>query len=144
LVGQRGVTIILATHNPEEAFAYCDRVAVLHHGIVAALGSARALVMRYGQERYRIWTPTAGHPCFEALVRGAYVTDVGRHTDVDGANVVECTIAGGDGEAAEVLRRLVEAKVSVSRFERVDFSLSSLIARIVENQEGSTRREHNA
>jgi ABC-type multidrug transport system ATPase subunit len=139
IVGQRGVTVILATHNPEEAFAYCDRVAVLHRGVVAALGSARALVMRFGQERYRIWTPTAEHPCFDALVRGGYVTDLVRQADVEGARLVECTIAGGDSEAADVLRRLVEARVSVSRFERVDFPLSSLIARIVETQDGSPR-----
>jgi ABC-type multidrug transport system ATPase subunit len=136
MVGQRGVTVILATHNPEEAFAYCDRVAVLHHGIVAALGSARALVMRFGQERYRIWTKSTEHPCFAALVRGGYITGVLRRADAEGASVVECTITGGDGEAAEVLRRLVEA-TAVSRFERVDFPLSSLIARIVETQERS-------
>lgn len=139
MVGQHGVTVILATHNPEEAFAYCDRVAVLYQGVVAAFGSARALVMRFGQERYRIWTSTAEHPCFGALVRGGYVTDVARHADVEGASVVECTITGGDAEAAEVLRQLVDASVSVSRFERAEFPLSSLIARIVETQEGSPR-----
>jgi len=145
LVTERGVTVILATHNPEEAFTYCDRVAVLHGGVVAALGSARALVMRFGQERYRIWTPNIEHPSFSALVRGGYVTDLVRTSDAEGASMLECTIAGGEAEAAEVLRRLVVANVTVSRFERAEFPLSSLIARIVETQKGSTRTViHNA
>jgi ABC-2 type transport system ATP-binding protein len=139
MVGQRGVTIVLATHNPEEAFNYCDRVAVLHRGTVAALGSARALAMRFGTERYRIWTPNVDHQCFGALQRAGFITDVGQQADIDGTTVVECTITGGDADAAEVLRRLIEAKVSVSRFERAEFPLSSLIARIVESQEGSQR-----
>ena len=145
MVSERGVTVILATHNPEEAFAYCDRVAVLHNGVVAALGSARALVMRFGQERYRIWTSNIEHLSFSALMRGGYVTDVVRKADAEGASVLECTIAGGEAEAAEVLRRLVMANVTVSRFERAEFPLSSLIARIVETQQGSARIGiHNA
>jgi ABC-2 type transport system ATP-binding protein len=139
MVSQRGVTVILATHNPEEAFAYCDRVAVLHSGVVAALGNARALVMRFGQERYRIWTSNIEHPSFAALVRGGYVTDLVRKADAEGATMLECTIAGSEAEAAEVLRRLVVANVTVSRFERAEFPLSSLIARIVETQQGSAR-----
>lgn len=146
LVRERGVTVILATHNPEEAFTYCDRVAVLHRGIVAALGSARILATRYGQERYRIWTATAEHLCFAALARAGQVTELTRLSDGDGAHVVECTIAGGETGAARVLRKLVEANLSVSRFERAEFPLSSLIARIVESHEGSAtmRRPDNA
>jgi ABC-2 type transport system ATP-binding protein len=147
LVCQRGVTVILATHNPEEAFAYCDRVAVLHHGIVSALGSARALATRFGQERYRIWTPTAEHPCFALLVRAGHLTDLVCRTDADGSQVVECTISGGETHAPKVLKKLVEANVTISRFERAEFPLSSLIARIVESQEASStpqRRSSNA
>lgn len=36
---QRGTTILITTHNMEEADQHCDRVAVMHHGAVAAVGS---------------------------------------------------------------------------------------------------------
>jgi ABC-type multidrug transport system, ATPase component len=141
LADERGATIILATHNPEEAFAYCDRVAVLHQGTIAALGRARDLAMRYGQERYRIWTPSMEHPCFSALSRRGLVTDLIRRDDGDAGSSFECTINGGEGQAARVLRRLVESHVAVTRFERVSLPLSALIARIVETRNGSGKQE---
>src|SRR4051812_6717615 len=41
IVDEGGATVLLATHNAEEAFTFCDRVAVIHHGRLAALGSGR-------------------------------------------------------------------------------------------------------
>lgn len=132
LIERRGVTVILATHNSEEAFAYCDRVAVLHHGTVAALGSARSLAARFGQERYRIWTSDNEHPCFHNLELRGLVTGLVREDDTEDGSNVECAITGGEAGAADVLRRLVEGGVSISRFERAPFPLPALIARIVE------------
>jgi ABC-2 type transport system ATP-binding protein len=137
LVERHGVTVILATHNPEEAFNYCDRVVVLHQGTIAALGSARALAMRFGQERYRIWSRNGEHSCFDALVLRGLVTELVRQDESQGTRVVECTIPGGEAKAAEVLRRLVEGNVTVTRFERAVLPLSALIARIVETHSGS-------
>ena len=134
LADQRGTTIVLATHNPEEAFSYCDRIAVLHQGTIAALGNARDLATRYGQERYRVWTPMPDHFCFSALSLRGLTTDLVRRDDGDGGSSVECTISGGDDRAADVLRRLVESHVPVTRFERVSLPLSALIARIVESR----------
>ena len=136
LADRRGATIILATHNPEEAFNYCDRVAVLHQGTIAALGNARDLATRYGRERYRIWTPTPEHFCFNVLALRGLTADLVRRDDADVGTSVECTINGGEAQAAEVLRRLVESNVAVTRFERVSLSLSALIARIVETRVG--------
>jgi ABC-2 type transport system ATP-binding protein len=137
LADRRGATIILATHNPEEAFAYCDRVAVLHQGTIAALGRARDLATRYGQERFRICTPSPEHFAFNALSLRGLIADLVRHEDVDTGSSVECTINGGDTQAAEVLQRLVESHVVVTRFERVSLPLSALIARIVESRAAS-------
>jgi ABC-2 type transport system ATP-binding protein len=145
LIGRQGVTVILATHNPEEAFNYCDRVGVLHQGAIAALGSARVLTTQFGQERYRIWTRNGDASCFGGLALRGLVTELVREVDREGTSVSECTIGGGDIKAAEVLRRLVEGNVTVTRFERVNLPLSTLIARIVEthnrSSEGTT---HNA
>jgi len=141
LADRSGVTIVLATHNPEEAFTYCDRVAVLHRGTIAALGRARELATRFGRERYRIWSNSREHACFNALVRRGLVQDLTPVDDADGGPVMECTITGGNAQAAEVLRRLVESHVGVNRFERVALSLSTLIARIVESHAAAPNKE---
>lgn len=135
IVDRGGATVILATHNSEEAFAYCDRVAVIHQGRVAALGSGGELAARFGRNRYRIGTPTSDHPAFDALVRRGLITALAPRTDTDDGHGVECVISGDDDDAAEVLRRLIDAHVRVSQFERAPLPLSSLIARIVATHE---------
>lgn len=130
IVDRGGTTVVLATHNSEEAFAYCDRVAIIHQGRVAALGSGRELAARFGQNRYRIGTSTPDHPAFDALVLRGLISALDR-TDADDASSVECVVTGDDDTAAEVLRRLIDAQVRVSRFECAPLPLSSLIARIV-------------
>lgn len=43
LIGRLGKTIVIATHNMEEATYLCDRVAVLHQGQVKACGTVAEL-----------------------------------------------------------------------------------------------------
>ena len=45
--GRRGLTVLLTTHAMDEAERLCDRVAVLDHGKVIALGSPRELIRRH-------------------------------------------------------------------------------------------------
>ena len=47
LAGERGRTVFLCTHNLVEAQRLCDRVAVLEHGKLAALGTPTDLAMQY-------------------------------------------------------------------------------------------------
>lgn len=135
IVDRGGATVVLATHNAEEAFSYCDRVAVIHHGRVAALGSGRELAARFAQNSYRIWTPAVDHPAFDALVRRGVLRGLVRRPGAVEGSCVECVIAGDDFIAAEALRFLVDARVWVSRFERVELPLSSLIERIAAESE---------
>ena len=46
----RGRTVLLTTHYMEEASRLCDRVAVVDHGKVIALGTPRALISSLGAE----------------------------------------------------------------------------------------------
>ena len=46
----RGRTVLLTTHYMEEAARLCDRVAVVDHGKVIALGSPRELIASLGAE----------------------------------------------------------------------------------------------
>ena len=45
-VRQRGATVIVTTHYMEEAEDHCDRLAIINHGRLLALGAPRELVNR--------------------------------------------------------------------------------------------------
>jgi ABC-2 type transport system ATP-binding protein len=47
---QRGGTVLLTTHYMEEAERLCDRVAVIDHGRIIALGSPRELIATLGAD----------------------------------------------------------------------------------------------
>ncbi|MDQ3555756.1 MAG: ABC transporter ATP-binding protein [Gemmatimonadota bacterium] len=133
IAGRQGCTVLLATHNTEEALELCDRVGVLDHGELLAVGTAEQLAAEIGEERYRVWTRSPGHPAFgmaeiRRLCRGLAVR--GRET-ADGWTAVDMDIPGGPQRAAEVLAFLVGDGVPVSTFERMRLSLADLIERIV-------------
>jgi len=48
---RRGRTVVLTTHYMEEAERLCDRVAIVDHGKVIALGTPAALIGRLGGEQ---------------------------------------------------------------------------------------------
>lgn len=140
VIGGYGATVLMATHNTEEAFAYCDRVAVLHRGAIAALGSAAAIAGGFVRDRYVVRTGAADDSVFPTLQRTSGVAQVERLHGEAGA--FSCEITGGDDGAARVLRTLVEAGVAVSRFERMPVALSDLIEGIAAAHDaGAARRE---
>jgi ABC-2 type transport system ATP-binding protein len=47
-INDEGTTILLTTHYLEEAEQLCDHIAFIHHGEIAAQGSAQELAARYG------------------------------------------------------------------------------------------------
>jgi ABC-2 type transport system ATP-binding protein len=130
--GQR-CTILLATHNTDEALGFCDRIAVLNRGRVLATGTALELSERFGEERCRIFTTEPQHRCLAALERGGVIRRLNSELRVpaDGWHVVECAFAGGSATSASVLRELLDSGVPVARLERVEPSLADLIGRII-------------
>src|SRR5437867_1578041 len=57
---ERGRTVLLTTHYMEEAARLCDRVAILDHGKVIALGTPRELVASLGAEHVVEFTVDEG------------------------------------------------------------------------------------
>jgi ABC-2 type transport system ATP-binding protein len=57
----RGRTVLFSTHDPVEAEEAPDRVAILHRGVLAALGRPQELIERHAPGlRVRVWAPR--HP----------------------------------------------------------------------------------
>ena len=128
---KQGCTIVLATHNAEEAFDLCDRVAILAEGKVLTTGPARRLADEFADERYRVWTRTFDLAAFERLANLGLVLDINpRGQDADGWATLEVQVPGGHGGAARVLEALVADRVEIARFERVQPSLAELLERV--------------
>jgi len=139
---QQGCTVLLATHNAEEAFHLCDRVGILHKGRVLRTGPAERLGEEFTDDRYRLVT-RPGSEATAALNRLAFL---GLLSDVSPAGgsvedwqTLEMRIPGGPAAAASVLESVVRAGVPVARFERVQLSLAELIERV---QQRAAEEEH--
>ena len=67
-----GNTVLLTTHYMEEAERLCDRVAIMDHGKVIALGTPRELIASLGAEHVVEFSLTAGagEDGLEAELRG--------------------------------------------------------------------------
>jgi ABC-2 type transport system ATP-binding protein len=76
--GREGGTILLTTHYMDEAQALCDRVAVVDHGRVIALGTPRELIASLGAEHVVEFAVAPGRqgPSVDTLRLLSGVTDV--------------------------------------------------------------------
>ena len=135
-----GCTVLLATHNAEEAFELCDRIAILDRGRLVAVGETEKLVLQFSDELYRLWTTMPAHPALAALVSRGLAHDArAHHIDDDGWTQVDIYVPGGFARAAEALAFLTEQGVAVARFERIRLSLGELIQKVIGRHEGEPR-----
>lgn len=139
IVGTQGCTVLLATHNPEEALAFCDRVAILDRGRVVAVASPQVLADELIGERYRIWTRTPRHPAFDALAREGRISNILIASESADRSVVEVRVEANGTDVAETLTSLVMRGVAISRFELMPLALAELIERAIQAQVGDRR-----
>ncbi len=97
-----GRTIILTTHYMDEAEILCDRVAVVDHGRVIALGTPRDLIGSLGAE----------HVVEFALADGAPLLGVTELSDIEGVQSTR-TVAGGYELQVGALHRAVPALLAL-------------------------------
>ncbi|MGH2852543.1 MAG: ABC transporter ATP-binding protein [Solirubrobacteraceae bacterium] len=71
----QGTTVVLVTHDMEEAERLCDRVAVLHDGRLVTCGRPAQLASAAGTVRMRFSSPTAA--ALEVLTRVQGVAEIG-------------------------------------------------------------------
>ena len=133
----RGCTVLLATHDPEEVRDLCDRVGVLHHGRLVAMGTTGSLAAQLGYRRYRLITRDPAHPAVEALARDG-VRLGPPQPDEEGWQRRDLDLPGGRDGTADLVTRLVTLGVPVARFERIDLPLADLIQRLALRAEPST------
>ncbi|WP_216209526.1 ABC transporter ATP-binding protein [Amycolatopsis aidingensis] len=88
-----GVTIVLTTHDMEEAAKLCDRVGIVDHGRLLALDTPTALTRALpGSTTLNVTVRLDGHP--STLVQSAL-------SDITGVQRVESISSAGDGGLAQ-------------------------------------------
>lgn len=136
IVGRQGCTVLLATHDPDEALDLCDRLGVLHRGRLVAQGTARELAALAGEHRYRVVVAAEdAAPCRELLrarlgreFHEAPGESPGAWRQLSGE------IPGGPPVTAELLSALSAAGIRVAELARVPLALADLIERIVRSE----------
>lgn len=137
IAGRLGCTVLLATHDSDEALELCDRVGVLDQGRLLEVGPADELARRYAGERYRAWVRTVDPGELDRLAgQGVLRGWEAGPADADGWRRLDLELAGGLDDAAALVSRLVEAGFTVGRFERRAVPLADLLERIVEASGG--------
>ena len=58
-IRDQGITVLLVTHFMEEAERLCDRIALIHDGVVAAVDTPAGLIRRAGVGERVTFTPSA-------------------------------------------------------------------------------------
>jgi ABC-2 type transport system ATP-binding protein len=132
LVESQGCTVILATHNSEEALHLCHRVAILDRGRMLAVGRASDLISEIQGYRYQVWTREPDHPFWQRLLATGRILSIRRgESDASGWASVDVALSGPGDEAATLLAEIVGAGISVNRFVPLDMSLADLIEQVV-------------
>jgi ABC-2 type transport system ATP-binding protein len=133
LIGRRGCTVLLATHNTEEALGLCDCLGILDRGKFLAVGAPRQLKEQFADERYRLWTRHPNHPGFALLAeRGAIRSRRVDGPAQDGWSEVEIDVPGGLAQIAQTLDFLMSRGAAIARCERAHLSLADLIERVLQ------------
>ena len=132
LVENQGCTVLLATHDADEAFEVCDRLAVLDRGRVVAAGTARDLSQRVEEARFRIVVPEGevDRVCTALSEKGL------KHSIEDisperGWRSVRTSLQGGAASSAGLLVDLVARGITVSELAPIPVPLADIIETLV-------------
>ena len=133
----RGCAVLLATHNTDEAFDLCDRVAVLERGRVLATGRAHDLAAAIHGRRIAIETTVAGEAHVRTLAGRGLVAGIERRDSdprgPDGWVGLSVSVVGDDVSAsgAALVAALVGAGHPVASCAPQATSLADLIQAVV-------------
>ena len=139
LAARRNCAVVIATHNADEALGLCTRVGVLNAGRLLAVGSARELAQRVGDDRYVVWTDAPNHPALRRR-EGTSMPPTSADVATNGWTPVSVRATGGDHASAAVLAELIHAGVSVARFERAGVTLAELIEAVIRTSPNGERQ----
>jgi ABC-2 type transport system ATP-binding protein len=145
VVGREGCTVLLATHDADEVWDLCDRVAVLERGRLLAVDATTTLRHRAGSDAYRVWLRAEEAAQAAEAARAAGFTLVRRGVAPEVPwEEWSCEIRGDADRAAQALAALTRDGRAVARFERAAPTLADLIERVLASAKDSARESSHA
>lgn len=126
-----GCTVLLATHNAEEAFELCDRVGVLHQGKLVAVGQTADLARNVGEDRFAVWIRPSNSAPLDALSADGVIRALSVGIPEGDWTRFEFDAPKGLDDSARVVSELTRHGVKVARCERVKLSLAELLERVL-------------
>ena len=127
-------TVILATHDADEAFTLCNRVAILDRGRLLALGATAELAADYGERRYRLWSRSLTHAGLAHAQHRGSLSPAPEH-DTEGWFAADLVLDATQ-EPGDVLAALIGSGVHIARFEQVKPTLADLLDRVMSRGHG--------
>jgi ABC-2 type transport system ATP-binding protein len=104
-----GTTVFLTTHYLEEADALCDRIAIIDHGKLVALGTPDELKRQVAGDVVVVGTDSASDRVLELLKGQAYVREA---TSADG--IVRLYVDRGETAMPQIIRVLDSAGIPLA------------------------------
>jgi ABC-2 type transport system ATP-binding protein len=135
-VDKAGRTIVLATHNMEEAEAICDRVAILNHGHLIASGSVqelRSLFQR--QERCELEVRYPPENLIDHLFLTDGVLDCRREPQSNGVLHLQLTLSNRPAVLPQVLQLIVHGGGEVCNCRLTELPLEEIFVSAVRARE---------
>ncbi|MCC6318857.1 MAG: ABC transporter ATP-binding protein [Gemmatimonadaceae bacterium] len=137
---RRQCAVVLATHDADEAFNLCRRVAILDRGAIVAEGSARDLAYDVLGARHRVTIDQPWHSVIAELEHEGRLEVVTREpADAAGWARLTIRLAANEAAASEVVAQLVNAGVRVAAMEKDEASLADLIDAVLARRREGTR-----
>jgi ABC-type multidrug transport system ATPase subunit len=132
IVREQGCTVLLATHDADDVWTLCDRVAVLHRGDVLAVDRTGDLRARVGDDVYSSWIRRSDVNRHAKIAPnlGVAVVSQGETPEQEWIEIVVEIERGTDG-AANYLARLASEGIAIARLEKRAPDLAELIERVV-------------
>jgi ABC-2 type transport system ATP-binding protein len=104
-----GTTVFLTTHYLEEADALCDRIAIIDHGKIVALGTPDDLKRQVAGDVVVVGTDSASDRVLELLKGQVYVREA---TSAD--NIVRLYVDRGETAMPQIIRVLDSAGITLA------------------------------
>lgn len=134
LARREGCTVFLCTHNLVEAQRLCDRVAILEHGQLVALGTPTELTCQYVRRlEVEIEVLEEQVPKAVSVLRSLPDLVLGEPTKLNGA--LAATVSRRES-IPDVLQSLVQNHVRVYRLDAKDADLEQVYFSLHEEKEG--------